>query len=179
LYSVISSATSSSTYAPIRFNPEFRRTFVVGSDARIIMGNDEADLIRLWRGKRGEVEREDLADNLIVQLGIVTEDLNRRWCERNTRQAVKDVQKRIQHPVNKWMAASLDGLVDPGGAVFEANSCCLGRSRRKPPPKDTWRSCSTTCGWPIRGPRRCPLSLGAASGPRSRCTPICYTSICC
>jgi len=30
------------------------------------------------------------------------------------------VQKRIQHPVNKWMAASLDGLVDPGGAVFEA-----------------------------------------------------------
>ena len=87
---------------------------------RIIMGNDEADLIRLWRGKRGEVEPEDLAHNLIVQLGIVTEDLNRCWYERNTGQAVKDVQKRIQHPVNKWMAASLDGLVDPGGAVFEA-----------------------------------------------------------
>jgi predicted phage-related endonuclease len=118
----ISSATStsSSTYPPIRFNPEDRRTFVGGSDARIIMGNDEADLIRLWREKRGEVEPEDLADNLIVQLGIVTEDLNRRWYERNTGQAVKDVQKRIQHPVNKWMAASLDGLLDPGGAVFEA-----------------------------------------------------------
>src|SRR2546429_833758 len=93
---------------------------VGGSDARIIMGNDEADLNRLWREKRGEVEPEDLADNLIVQLGVVTEDLNRRWYERNTGQAVKDVQKRIQHPVNKWMAASLDGLVDPGGAVFEA-----------------------------------------------------------
>ncbi len=116
----ISSATSSSTYAPIRFNSEDRRTFVGGSDARIIMGNDEADLVRLWREKRGEVEPEDLADNLIVQLGVVTEDLNRRWYERNTGQAVKDVQKRIQHPVNKWMAASLDGLVDPGGAVFEA-----------------------------------------------------------
>jgi predicted phage-related endonuclease len=30
------------------------------------------------------------------------------------------VQRRIQHPVIKWMAATLDGLVDPGGAVFEA-----------------------------------------------------------
>jgi hypothetical protein len=26
----------------------------------------------------------------------------------------------IQHPVIKWMAATLDGLVEPGGAVFEA-----------------------------------------------------------
>ena len=86
----------------------------------IIMGDDEANLVRLWREKRGEVEPEDLSDNLIVQLGSVTEDLNRRWYERNTGHAIKDVQKRIQHPVHKWMAATLDGLVDPGGAVFEA-----------------------------------------------------------
>src|SRR6202023_2912838 len=58
--------------------------------------------------------------NLVVQLGTVTEDLNRRWYERNTGQSIKHVQKRIQHPVIKWMAATLDGLVDPGGAVFEA-----------------------------------------------------------
>ena len=76
--------------------------------------------MRLWREKRGEVEPEDLSDNLIVQLGTVTEDLNRRWYERNTGRAVKDVQKRILHPVIKWMAATLDGRVDPGGAVFEA-----------------------------------------------------------
>ena len=55
-----------------------------------------------------------------VQLGTVTEDLNRRWYERNTGQAIKHVQRRIQHPVHKWMAATLDGLVEPGGAVFEA-----------------------------------------------------------
>ena len=30
------------------------------------------------------------------------------------------MQRRVQHPVNKWMAATLDGMVDPGGAVFEA-----------------------------------------------------------
>jgi len=97
-----------------------RRTFIGGSDARIITGDDEADLIRLWREKRGEVEPEDLSDNLIVQLGTVTEDLNRRWYERNTGHAIKQVQRRMQHPVHKWMAATLDGLVDPGGAVFEA-----------------------------------------------------------
>src|SRR6266568_4953070 len=97
-----------------------RRYFLGGSDARIIMGDDEAALVRLWREKRGEVEPGDLSDNLTVQLGTVTEDLNRRWYERNTGHAIKNVQRRIQHPVNKWMAATLDGLVDPGGAVFEA-----------------------------------------------------------
>ncbi len=113
-------STSSTIYTPPRFNPGDRRTFVGGSDARIIMGNDEADLIRLWREKRGEVEPEDLSDNLIVQLGRVTEDLNRRWYQRNTGHVIKGVQKRIQHPVNKWMAATLDGMVEPTGAVFEA-----------------------------------------------------------
>ena len=61
-----------------------RRTFIGGSDARIIMGNDEAALIRLWREKRGEAEPEDLSGNLIVQLGSATEELNRSWYERNT-----------------------------------------------------------------------------------------------
>jgi predicted phage-related endonuclease len=56
-----------------------RRYFIGGSDARIIMGDGEEALIRLWRQKRGEIEPEDLSGNLIVQLGVVTEDLNRRW----------------------------------------------------------------------------------------------------
>jgi predicted phage-related endonuclease len=97
-----------------------RRSFIGGSDARVIMGSDVAMLVRLWLEKRGEVPPENFSDNLIVQLGSVTEDLNRRWYERNTGHAIRDVQRRIQHPVIKWMAATLDGLVDPGGAVFEA-----------------------------------------------------------
>ena len=101
-------------------NPRDRRSFIGGSDSRIIMGDDGAALLRLWREKRGEIEPENLSDNLIVQLGTVTEDLNRRWYERNSGQIVRDVQRRIQHPVHKWMAATLDGLVDPSGAVFEA-----------------------------------------------------------
>ena len=65
-----------------------RRHFIGGSDARIIMGQDEKALIRLWQEKRGEVGPEDLSANLIVQLGVVTEDLNRVWYERNTGHAI-------------------------------------------------------------------------------------------
>jgi predicted phage-related endonuclease len=97
-----------------------RRYFIGGSDARIIMGNDEAALIRLWREKRGEIEPEDLSGNLVVQLGLVTEDLNRRWYETNTGQVIIDVQKRIHHPALRWMAATLDGRVQGSDAVFEA-----------------------------------------------------------
>ena len=97
-----------------------RRSFIGGSDARVIMGDSESNLIQLWRQKRGEIEPEDLTHNLMVQLGTVTEELNRRWYERNTGYAITDVQRQIYHPVIKWMAATLDGLIDPGGAVFEA-----------------------------------------------------------
>jgi predicted phage-related endonuclease len=97
-----------------------RRNFVGGSDARVIMGTDEAALLRLWREKRGEAEPEDLSGNLIVQLGVVTEDLNRQWFERNTGGVIKDVQKRVRHPVIRWMGATLDGMVETTGAVFEA-----------------------------------------------------------
>jgi predicted phage-related endonuclease len=99
---------------------DIRRGSIGGSDARLIMGNDEAALIRLWQEKRGEAEPEDLSGNLIVQLGCVTEDLNRRWFEANTGQAVTDIQRRARHPVLNWMAATLDGMVEASGAVFEA-----------------------------------------------------------
>jgi predicted phage-related endonuclease len=97
-----------------------RRSFLGGSDARVIMGDNEMALLRLWREKRGEIEPEDLAGNLIVQLGVATECLNRHWFERNTGQTLKDVQRRIRHPVIRWMGATLDGVVAETGAVFEA-----------------------------------------------------------
>jgi predicted phage-related endonuclease len=84
------------------------------------MGSDESALIRLWQEKRGEVEPDDLASNLIVQLGVATEDLNRRWYEANTGQKVENVQRWAHHPTLKWMAATLDGIVETNGAVFES-----------------------------------------------------------
>ena len=71
-----------------------RRCFVGGSDARIIMAGDEAALIRLWKEKRGEAEPEDLSDNLIVQLSVATEALNRT----TTRTAHVSSSSRGQRP---------------------------------------------------------------------------------
>jgi predicted phage-related endonuclease len=99
---------------------EDRSQFIGGSDARIVMGRDETALARLWREKRGEIEPQDLSGELIVQLGLVTEALNRHWFERNTGHRLSSVQKRVAHPTISWMAATLDGLVEQTQAVFEA-----------------------------------------------------------
>jgi predicted phage-related endonuclease len=97
-----------------------RRSFIGGSDARIIMGDDEAALLRLWKEKRGEVELEDLSGDLLVQLGTVTEHLNRHWFEKNTGHVVTEVQRQVFHNIHRWMAATLDGRVEATGVVFEA-----------------------------------------------------------
>ena len=104
----------------MQINSFGRRAFLGGSDARIVMGQDDSALIRLWREKRGELEPRDLSGNLVVQLGLATEELNRHWFERNTGQALKDIQRCIRHPVIRWMGATLDGVVAATGAVFEA-----------------------------------------------------------
>src|SRR6266568_1490623 len=96
-----------------------RRHFIGGSDARIIMGGDEAALVQLWREKRGEAEPQDLSSNLIVQLGRATEELNRSWYVRNTGRQVRDVQRHVKHSAISCMAATLDGIVEGTEAVFE------------------------------------------------------------
>jgi hypothetical protein len=61
-----------------------------------------------------------LSSDLLVQLGSVTEQLNRDWYEKNTGQIVTEVRRQVFHPVHRWMAATLDGRVEATGAVFEA-----------------------------------------------------------
>ena len=97
-----------------------RRDFIGGSDARIIMGKDEDALLRLWQEKRGEIEPQDLSGNLVVQLGLATEDLNRRWYELNSGETITDIQRRVRHPAVPWLGATLDGRVSGSDAVFEA-----------------------------------------------------------
>jgi predicted phage-related endonuclease len=97
-----------------------RRLFIGGSDARIIMGNDETALVRLWREKRGEAGPEDLSGNLIVQLGRATEEFNRSWYESHSGRRVRDVQRHVRHSAIPWMATTLDGIVEGAEAVFEA-----------------------------------------------------------
>jgi len=99
---------------------QVRRSFIGGSDARIIMGSDEDALVRLWREKRGEAEPQDLSSNLVVQLGKTTEELNRLWYQRNTGRTINDIQRRVKHSAIVWMVATLDGIVEETQAVFEA-----------------------------------------------------------
>jgi len=104
----------------VEINRINRRFFIGGSDARIIMGDDQAALIRLWREKRGEIEPQDLSGNLVVQLGLATEELNRHWYEANTGRVITDIQKRVRHRALRWMGATLDGRIAGSDAVFEA-----------------------------------------------------------
>jgi predicted phage-related endonuclease len=85
-------------------NQASRRSFIGGSDARIIMGDNQAALLRLWQEKRGLIEPEDLSGNLVVQLGVATEELNRRWYQANSGQVLTDVQRHIRQS-----GAALDG----------------------------------------------------------------------
>src|SRR5215472_4267888 len=95
-----------------------RRYFIGGSDAHIIMGNDEPALLRLWREKRGEIEPEDLSGNLVIQLGVATEDLNRRWYQANTGQVLTDVQ---------WPNPASGAALDGGHVGWSCRSyrCCV------------------------------------------------------
>jgi hypothetical protein len=145
-----------------------RRYFIGGSDARIIMGTDETALARLWLEKRGEEEPPDYSDNLIVQLGVATEPINRLWYEKTTGQAIKDVQSWVRHPVIRWMAATLDGVVEDSGAVFEAKFMLPWSFSEEAAAEKTWPRFSTTCGSPMP-PTRCSRLLpAAANGWRSR-----------
>src|SRR3979490_961646 len=127
-----------------------RRRFIGGSDARIIMGKDEKALLRLWREKRGEAAALDLSGVLIVQLGIVTEDLNRRWYELNTGAG------SLTSSGTRSSGLSLDGCharwAGRKPALFSRPSSCYpSRSRRRRLPRSTWPNSSTTC-W-SRAPR--------------------------
>src|SRR4029434_4799091 len=52
--------------------------------------------------------------------GAATEDLNRIWYERNTGRHITNVQRRVNHSAIPWLVATVDGLVEETGAVFEA-----------------------------------------------------------
>jgi len=107
-----------------------RRYFIGGSDARIIIGDDKAALVRLWKEKRGEVEPEDLSGNLVVQLGAVTEDLtgagtrpvpgrSSLMCKSTSGIRVCAGQQRLM------------GAWSPAARCSKPNSCCLGTFRKR------------------------------------------------
>ena len=133
-----------------------RRHFIGGSDARIIMGNDEEPPGRRTRrpccgcGGKSAARSSPRTCRAISSssLGSSTEDLNRRWYEANTGQVIIDIQRRVHHPALRWMAATLGwpGRGQRCGVRGQVHAAVvvLGRSGGR---RNTCRSCSTICGW--------------------------------
>jgi len=88
-----------------------RMSSIGGSDAKIIMGDDEQAIIQLWLEKRGEAEPENLDEVVLVQLGNVTESLNFDLFEHHTGLWVTDEQQKVFHPDFPFLHGTLDGKV--------------------------------------------------------------------
>ena len=102
-------------------NQLFRRhQGIGGSDANIILCGEPAKVRQLWLEKRGEAEPTDLSSNLAVMLGTWTEAFNHQWYERLTNQTVSNTGASFACPRHDWRRCTVDGLVHPGGALFEA-----------------------------------------------------------
>lgn len=100
--------------APQGMSPEIkaaRRSGIGGSDARIIMSGDQDAIDALWREKSGLCDGPDFSDSLLVTMGIVLEDLNLYWFEKQTGYQVKSEQKRCVFPGWERATCTLDGEV--------------------------------------------------------------------
>jgi len=99
---------------PNRKKKFVRPTGIGGTDAaRLVEGNWKD----LWLEKIGETERKDLSDILPVQMGIYTEEFNRKWYQQQTNTRVITKQEVFTHPEYDYIYGSLDGICN--GKVWE------------------------------------------------------------
>ena len=49
----------------------------------------------------------------------MTEELNRRWFERETVHSIGAGQRFLRHPKLEWMGATLDGILPDDGSTFD------------------------------------------------------------
>ena len=94
--------------------------FIGGSDARIIMGSDEAAQVRLWREKRGEADGRTCPATSLCSWARRRSTLTEPGTSATPAGgAFRDVQRRVKHSAIPWMAATLDGVVEETEAVVE------------------------------------------------------------
>lgn len=91
-----------------------------GSDANVLLSGNTNRISELWRVKRGQVEAEDLSGVIPVMLGCWTEPFNRQWYERLSGKVVSEAGHSFICPLYGWRRCTVDGLIDPDGAIFEA-----------------------------------------------------------
>ena len=98
-----------------KLKPPKRPTGIGGTDAIRLVAGEWKDL---WLEKTGAVERKDLSSVLPVQLGIFTEEFNRRWYQEVSGERVVNIGNIFTHPQYDYIYGSLDGVAK--GKVFEA-----------------------------------------------------------
>lgn len=98
-----------------KLKPPKRPTGIGGTDAIRLVAGEWKDL---WLEKTGAVERKDLSGVLPVQLGIFTEEFNRRWYQEVSGERVVNIGNIFTHPQYDYIYGSLDGVAK--GKVFEA-----------------------------------------------------------
>jgi hypothetical protein len=91
-----------------------------GSDANILLSGDAARILELWRVKRGDKIVEDLSGVMPVMLGCWTEPFNRQWYEKLSGKVVRVREEPFVCTEFEWRRCTVDGLIEPDGAVFEA-----------------------------------------------------------
>lgn len=111
------------------FTPEEiaeRLSRIGGSEAAIIVGDDRDRLTALWLEKRGEADPPNFEDVLEVQIGLVTEALNRAWFTRKTGREVTHAQMMVRSFDHPFMGATLDGrtTTEAGApAIWQGKHC--------------------------------------------------------
>ncbi|WP_308515818.1 YqaJ viral recombinase family protein [Sphingomonas flavescens] len=97
-----------------------RNRGVGGSDANVILSGHPDRIRELWLEKRGEASPPDLSDKLHVMLGCWTEPFNRAWYEQLTNEEIGAVGESFACERYHWRRCTVDGLVKPDGAIWEA-----------------------------------------------------------
>lgn len=99
-----------------------RRSYIGGSDANTLLSGDLERIHNLWLEKTGQKEPDDLSDNLAVQMGTWTEDLNLYWWERQTGEKVRERNIQKSHKEYTFIKARADGetTIDGQPAVIDA-----------------------------------------------------------
>lgn len=97
-----------------------RRHSIGGSDANIIMSGDQQAILGLWEIKTGRAEGPDLSEVLPVQMGLATEELNRRWYRLKSGNEVTAIGRECAAQGFDFLTCTLDGLVKAEDAIFEA-----------------------------------------------------------
>lgn len=101
-----------------------RKGRLTGSRVGVLMKGDPVQLMDLYREMTGDPTwtPPDFTKHWAVQHGIATEELNIRFFEYNTGDAVTRRGEFVPHPKHDWAAVTLDGFLESKPAPLECKA---------------------------------------------------------